>query len=219
MSYAITDLQIAGYRAEPVPNQFFRQHNETCHLAIVLPGFGYTCDMPVLYFTVSHLLDLGADVLQVEYDYRHRPEYQTITPDERQHWLLADATAAWHVGTAQRPYQRITLVGKSLGTRVLPDLLAAAPASQHARAILLTPLLREAGAYEYLQQGAHPTLIAIGTADPHYDPEVLATLQATMQGTVVIAAGADHGLEVPHDIVRSVQVLEQVMRAVQSFVS
>ncbi len=52
-------LPICGYRDEPVPHRFHRQDTEARHLALVLPDFGYSCDMPLLYFTVSHLLDRG----------------------------------------------------------------------------------------------------------------------------------------------------------------
>jgi len=54
-----TTLPIRGYRDEAVPNHFQRQDDATDHLALVLPGFGYTCDMPLLYYTVGHLLDRG----------------------------------------------------------------------------------------------------------------------------------------------------------------
>ena len=75
-----TSLTINGYHGESVPNHLHRQETETDHLALVLPGFGYSCDMPLLYFTVNHLLEGGADVLQVEYQYNERPDYRSLSP-------------------------------------------------------------------------------------------------------------------------------------------
>ena len=144
MGYAIESLAIRGQRDEPVPNHFFRQETQADHLAVLLPGYGYTCDMPTLYFTTSHLLDHGADVLQVDYTYSRHPEYGALAESERHRWLLDDVAAAWEAARGQRDYRRLTFVGKSLGTRALPHLLAALPPGQEAHAIWLTPLLREA---------------------------------------------------------------------------
>ncbi len=213
-----TTLPICGYRDEPVPNRFHCQDAETDHLALVLPGFGYSCDMPLLYFTVSHLLDQGTDVLQVEYDYSRRAHYRTHDADERLRWLLADVTAAWRVVLGQRPYRRFTLIGLSLGTRALPPLLTTEPRLRDARTIWFSPLWHEDAVGAHLRRGAHPALVVIGTADPAYDEALVATLRAGGGGEVLVVPDADHGgLEVPGDVVRSVQVVERAIRAVQRF--
>lgn len=210
-------LPIRGYRDELVPNRFHRQDAATPHLAVVLPGFGYTCDMPLLYFTVSHLCDQGADVLQVEYDYSRRPEYRDLAAAERHRWLLADVTAACRAALDQRTYQQITLVGKSLGTRAMSHLLASEPRVQHARTIWLTPVWHETAVRAQLLSGAQPALIVIGTADPHYDAATVEAMRAVVQNELVVIPDAEHGLEVTGDVVRSVQALEEVLRAVQRF--
>jgi len=213
-----TTLPIRGYRDEPVPNRFHRQDAETDHVALVLPGFGYSCDMPLLYFAVSHLLDRGADVLQVEYDYSRRADYRTHDPDERLRWLLADVTAAWRVALSQRPYQRFTLIGLSLGTRALPALLANEPRLRDARTIWFSPVWHEDAVGAHLHRGAHPALVVIGTADPAYDEALVASLRAGDGCEVLVVPDADHGgLEVPGDVVRSVQAVERAIRAVQRF--
>src|SRR5215210_1072785 len=68
--YSSTTLDIRGHRGDAVPNTFFAQDSETHHLAVVFPGLGYTAHMPVLYYPRRLLLERGADVLLVEYDYR-----------------------------------------------------------------------------------------------------------------------------------------------------
>jgi predicted alpha/beta-hydrolase family hydrolase len=213
-----TTLPIRGYRDEPVPNRFFRQEGETAHLAVVLPGLGYSCDMPLLYFTVSHLLDLGADVLQVDYAYGQRPEYRTVSQEERARWLLADATAAYRAGLDQRPYTRLALIGKSLGTRAMPALLAAEGTRREMRTIWFTPLLHEEEGRRCLLTSPHPALVVIGTADPYYDPATLDALRGMAGRDVLVVADAEHALEVPGDVARSVRALEAAMGAVQGFI-
>lgn len=210
-------LPIRGYRDEPVPHRFHRQDTEAHHLALVLPGFGYSCDMPLLYFTVSHLLDQGADVLQVEYDYSRRPAYRALDADERQRWLLADVAAASRAALAQRSYRQFTVIGKSLGTRAMPHLLATAPRLRHARTIWFTPVWLEEAVAAHLRSAAQPALVVIGTADPYYDAAIVEALRAVEQCEVLVVPDAEHGLEVTGDVVRSVQALEQALRAVQRF--
>ena len=71
-----TTLTIHGYRDEPVPNRFLRPEGAIDHLAVLLPGFGYTLDMPLFYYAENLLLERGWDVLRVEYAYNKRPEFQ-----------------------------------------------------------------------------------------------------------------------------------------------
>jgi len=78
-----TRLPILGYRDAAVPNQFLRQDGKTEHLAIFLPGMGYTCDMPVFFYAQNLLEELGADILRVEYAYGHRPDFQSLSNDEQ----------------------------------------------------------------------------------------------------------------------------------------
>jgi hypothetical protein len=138
-----TTLTIRGFHDALVPNRFFRQDAAASHLAIVLPGYGYGCDMPLLYFTVSHLLDQGAEVLQVDYTYSRLPAYRALDTEGQQQWLVADVTAACRMALDQRPYQRITLIGKSLGTRAMAHLLTTEEALQGAATIWFTPIWHE----------------------------------------------------------------------------
>jgi predicted alpha/beta-hydrolase family hydrolase len=208
-------LDITGYRGMPVPTVFWRQDVAADHLAVILPGLQYTCDMPLLYYPISHLLDLGADVLQVEYAYGRRADYAAGAADEQERWLAADVGAAWQAVTSQHVYPRLTLVGKSLGTRVMRQLLATETMPDDTRLVWLTPLLSERPVREAVCAARRPTLVVIGDADPHYDAAVLATVQTAVQGEVLVIPGADHGLEITGNVVGSVQALVQVVAALQ----
>ncbi len=212
-----TKLTINGYRGEPVPNHFHRQDADTDHLALVLPGFGYSCDMPLLYFTVNHLLDGGTDVLQVEYQYNERQDYRTLEPHERQRWLQEDVSAAWQAALAQRKYQRFTVIGKSLGTRAMPTLISTEPLLKEACTIWFTPMWQEASVAAWLRRSTQPTLVVIGTADPLYTETLAEEIAANEHCTVTVLPDVDHSLEIPGKIIRSVQSLEHALIAVQGF--
>ena len=213
-----TALTITGYHDAAVPNRFFRHDGAVSHLAIVLPGYGYNCDMPLLYFTVSHLLDQSVEVLQVDYTYSRLPEYRALDAEERQRWLVADVTAACQMALAQREYQRITLIGKSLGTRAMAHLLATNEALQNAATVWFTPPWQEEPIRACLLAARQPALVVIGTADPYYNPDLAAEIRQAINGELVVVTDAEHGLEVTGDVVRSVQAIEQAMHAVQRFI-
>ena len=45
--YHSVELSILGHHGVPVPHTFYRQDDDTEHLAMILPGLGYSCDMPL----------------------------------------------------------------------------------------------------------------------------------------------------------------------------
>jgi len=214
---AFKSLPIAGYRGEQVPNEFLRQAGRTEHLAVFLPGMGYTCDMPLFYYAESLLVDAGADVLRVEYRYGRRADFRDLPEPEQLNWLLADVSAAYHAGLAQRPYRDVTLIGKSLGTLALGHLLAEDLPPFRSRAVWLTPLLREDGLREQMRRYTGPSLVAIGTADPHYDQIYLNEMPTAPGSKLEVVDDADHSLDIPGDTVASVRAVERVTQALQDF--
>ncbi len=217
--YSFTTLDIRGYRGEPVPHTFLRQEDEARHLGIIFPGWGYTADRPVLYYPGLLLLQQGADLLRVEYNYARRPEYLALPAEERERWLIADVTAALDAGLAQRPYEEITLVGKSIGTAAMGQLLAADPRLQEARAIWLTPLLREERLLEQIQHWGGRSIFVAGTADPHYSAPHLEEAVAATRGRQLRIEGADHSLEIAGSVAQTVEAMQKVVQALERFLA
>jgi predicted alpha/beta-hydrolase family hydrolase len=217
--YSFKSLEIAGYRNEPVSNTFLRQDETAREIAIVLPGVGYTCHMPLLYYPSQVMLALGMDVLWVEYNYIRRRDYRALSDAEQKQWLFADVAAACQAALAQRSYQQVTLVGKSLGTTAMSHLLATDAQFARSRQVWLTPVLRNDEVRSQIHHSGPRALVAIGTADPFYDPAYLGDLQAAVRSEVVVVDGADHSLEIVGNVQQSLQVLERVTQAVQVFVS
>lgn len=211
-------LPIVGYGGEPVPNEFLRQEGGADHLALLLPGFAYTCDMPLFYHAENVLLDAGIDVLRVEYGYHRRPDVVAASEEEQRRRLFADVAAAWRAGTAQRPYATVTLIGKSLGTLAMGHLLAELPTTMGVCAVWLTPLLRDDDLRGRMRRFPGPSLVAIGTADPHHDAALLDELGGSPGCEAVVVGGADHSLDVPGDPVGSVRAVERVVAALVAFV-
>ena len=214
-----TTLMIQGYRDEPVSNRFLRPEGAIDHLALLLPGYGYTLDMPLFYYAEKLLLERGWDVLRVEYAYNTRSEFQTLPESERDRWLLTDTTAAWRAGLGHRTYERVVLIGKSLGTLAMGHLLTTGDQPPNVGAVWLTPLLDEEWLRQQIQQYGGPSLFVIGTADPHFEPVVLEKMQVATIGEAVVVRNADHGMDIPGNPIASVRAVERVVEALSRFLA
>jgi predicted alpha/beta-hydrolase family hydrolase len=216
-NYSIKALKIAGYRGELVPNTFFHQNGEADHLAILFPGIGYTCQMPLLYYQTKLFLSLGADVLWVEYGY-NRADFKSMPDSEQKKWFNADVTASCKTGLEQRAYSKVTLGGKSLGTVALGHLLTSELALSHAQAIWLTPLLKDEKLRGEIRKARQRSLLVIGTKDAHYDAARLEELKTLPHVRTVVLEGADHSLEVEGDVSNSIRLIDQVIQEIKRFV-
>lgn len=214
---AFRTLNIVGHRDEPLPHTFLQQETETDHLAILLPGVGYTVHMPLLYYPMQELVERGADVLRVETIYVKQSGFEELSPADRARWVFADAIAACSVALAQRPYAHITLVGKSLGTMTMGYLLTSEARLARARAIWLTPLLWNDVLRSQIRQTSPQSLFVVGSADPHYSPAFLSEVVQATGGESIVIDDANHSLEIKGNVLASIQAIDKVMRAVQHF--
>ena len=215
--YSAESLNIQGYGDEPVPNTFFKQDTSTDRIAILLPGWEYTCQMPLLYYPARLLLHLGWDALQVEYTYNLRHDFQAASPSEQLKWLFADAEAAFTSAMAQRDYSKVALIGKSIGTLAMGELLTTQAKLAQARAVWLTPLFRNERLKNQINQCRQPSLFVIGTADPNYTPTIMAEAKEYTGGEAVVIEGADHSLEIKDNIPESLKALRKVIDALERF--
>jgi hypothetical protein len=211
----IKTLNVTGYRQHPVPNTFLLQPDISVHLGIILPGYRHSADKADLDYAGRLLMDRGADLLRVEYAY-FRTEYM-IQPDAvQEEWLRTDALAVCGAALSQRAYKNITLVGKSLGTLAMSCLLADSR-FRKADCIWSTPILEYPRLQSQIERVRPRSLFIIGTADSHYQPDVLRRLVEVTGGSSLVLDGVDHSLGIPGDIPGSLAALNRIVEAYQAF--
>ncbi|MBN1440053.1 MAG: hypothetical protein JW929_11645 [Anaerolineales bacterium] len=212
----IVSLDVLGYDRRPVPASMIVHPGETDHLGIILPGYRHTVDMPDLHYAGLILQQRGADVLRVEYaypktDFRQRPQ------EEQAKWLAADARAACAAGMRRRKYQKLTVIGKSLGTLALGHLLED-PAFAAAACVWSTPVLSSEWLCAQIRKYRPRSLFIIGTADDFYQPAVLEDLVNATQGDTLVLEKVHHGLEITGDIPGTMEALSKIVEAMQGFI-
>ncbi|MBI5954107.1 MAG: hypothetical protein HY865_20815 [Chloroflexi bacterium] len=208
-------LDAPGYENKKVPNTFVVQPKSTGHLGIILPGYRHSADMADLHYVGRILMGQGADLLRVEYRY-YETDYLSQSENDQNQRISEDVFAVCNACLALRPYNKITLIGKSLGTRGMGFLLGD-ERYQKADCVWSTPPLTTEWLRVRIEQVRPRSLFIFGTADDYYKPEILQHLVQVTNGRAVVIEGATHGLEVPESIPRSLQGLGQIVQGLQEF--
>jgi hypothetical protein len=211
----ITALAITGYGGQPVPNIFFQQEGGGKTLAVLLPGLNYTCDMPLLYYSTRLLETRRADVVQLHANYTGA-DFQMASPLERIQRLTGDAHAAIESGLARQSYPCVVLVGKSIGTLAMAQLIGTSYGAEVVT-IWLTPLLGQPWLVEAVMKSGGPSLFVAGTADPAFDAAALERIKENTGAEAFLVQGANHSLEIPGDPLASIQIMREFMQGLASF--
>lgn len=182
-------------------------------MAIVLPGRRYTALGPAIRIPILALEQRGFAIREIAYP--EVPQTKGGFP-----WESFGAVAARHIAEATEgdDWEDTVVVAKSLGTGVLAhiggQLDLPAP-----RAIWLTPLFRSAAIRERAIGLGWRSLIVAGSADDAHDPDAFTQVATSLGADTLLIDGADHGLEVPGDVVTTVDVMRRLAVATLAFAS
>lgn len=113
-------------------------------------------------------------------------------------------------------YDRVTVIGKSLGTLAMTHVFDIEPRLRGAGAVWLTPLLADRRLHACIASPDRASLIVMGTRDPQYNSDHLAQLRAAGHRTLVLE-NAGHSLGVEGDLVRTLKMLQETVETVAQF--
>ncbi|MHA1965502.1 MAG: hypothetical protein ACXACG_08940 [Candidatus Thorarchaeota archaeon] len=212
-------LTIKGYNGRSLKNTLFRHSTDTQKVAIVFPGLAYNSKMPLLHYTINAIIDSGANVLAVDYDYSNNPEFLKQSQRTQSDWLIEDVEAALKIITEDEKLEVVCLTGKSLGTLAVGHLLETHEDLRDVKTIWLTPLIRNPELLEQMLAYMKDAVLVIGAKDPHYDRDIIDRLNATTQLGGIVIEEANHSLEIEGDVTKSLRVLMQIVSVLQQFLT
>lgn len=169
------------------------------HAAIVLPGNGYGPQGPVLLIPALALEEAGAVVTRIEYP--ARPAQWT---EEAMGEMVAEVERRITDALGSDPWDKVTFVAKSLGAAILGRLDPAITGPASVAAIWLTPVFGDDAVFEGALAKRWPSLVAAGAADRYHDASRHDHVVAALGARSLVIDGADHGLEIPGDVVSTV---------------
>lgn len=185
----------------------------TGHLAILLPGRGYGALGPALRLPRLAVEQSGAEVVEIEYG-------PVPAADDPESWERLYVSAAERISTAvaERNPSQVTFIAKSLGTIVLASLPAEVPLPSSVRAVWLTPIFgRESVRLGAIGKG-WPSLLVAGQADELHEQQHHETVANTLGARSLVLPGADHMLEVPGNVLATLDGFRAITESVLDFV-
>jgi hypothetical protein len=174
-------------------------------LMVMLPGQGYSCDHPVLYYLRRVAINHGFDVLSIEYGFQAAHlefDAQASATMQDDVWQAVNAVL-------ERGYRQVCIVGKSLGTPLAAELAKTISIGK-VSLMLLTPIGDASQGLDTIR-----TLAVIGTGDLLYSPEMV-TASPNVEWQVF--DGLNHSLEVQGDWRASLTALDRVIAVCEAFI-
>jgi hypothetical protein len=177
--------------------------------AVVLPGAGYSCKQPLLYYAIQVLLKKDFDVLAIEKVYGEDPNW-TKLPTMESALKVVENDGLVLFDEIQKRFGIHTVLGRSLGTYAMACALEKKVLTP-AQIVWQTPSLNEK--WNVLKNCGVRSFAIIGTADERFSKAKPYLPQESL-----IVDGADHGMEIADDPVRSIEILGQVTRATAEWI-
>jgi len=214
-------LPIDGYRGHIVRNTLYRREAPSDHLAVVFPDLLYPSTAPLLYYTRELLLAGGADVLTVDDDYEG---------EWRNNRFLEDVVAVYETAGLYHPFDRLTVIGKALGTIAAAYLVREARLPEQAEVVWIAPPVDAESVVETLRAcryrslvvagsypGSHPSIGMKARAAASGERAELIALRENDRMTVHLFEGADDNLERAGEPLVSLDLLNSYVHLLADF--
>lgn len=171
-------------------------------LTVVVPGAGYSCKQPLLYFLIQALLLSGDQVLTIDSLYTDDKTWLSLpTQDEAYRYVENDAESLFQQIQSRFKKGIHTLVARSLGTYSVACALEKG-VIHPSQIVWQCPSLHDKWAI--LKSSQARGLVIIGKADPRYG-----SAAPFLSADSFVAEDADHSMEL-NSPVQSIELLKQI---------
>ena len=211
----LVKLNLHNLDGNPLVHKYYRQTNATKGLLVTLPGNHYGIDGPLLYYPSEFLGTRGWDTLAITYGFQSKGE--EFSPG-----ILADALLecenAIKVCLNEREYERLALLGKSLGALIIAQLCSSMSETGSAKAVYLTPPVNSPFFGQLFLQTKQEAHMALGTGDRFYSEEAMEELRSEREFSLTLIEHADHSMDIAGDIDATMEGMKRVVREVVGFI-
>lgn len=176
-------LSIQSYMDIELTFDYIQKNSDT--LIILLPGNSYGIEAPMLYYSFGIGLELGYDILAIEYAFQKVGKFYDASEVP---FIIDDCRHAIDEAMTFYPYKNIIFVGKSFGT-VVQSVLSEELVGVTIKHVFLTPVKKALPAMRLFE-----SLVITGTDDPFFTSEDIATVSSLSHVTVKAYQDADHSM-------------------------
>ena len=182
--------------------------NNSQTLCIILPGIAYLLDRSYLDYSKQLALELGHDVLEVEYGFHVNRSPFNINEEFD---ILANETIKVIESSMTKEYKDIVIIGKSIGT-CLQVLINKHFNGKISKNIYISPIDKTAniGITEN-------SLVITGTKDPLLSADSLSKINNVPGVETITIADANHALDIVGNVNATIKVLLDTIKKEKEF--
>lgn len=198
-------VEVESYAGTVLKQELNKQNSNT--LVVLLPGIGYTIYGPLLYYSYNIAVELGYDVLSIEYGFQKMNQ----SFDQKYYSNLIDESRiAIDKVFCCGKYTKIIFIGKSFGTGIMSNLLSYYQSIITVIPIYITPIKSAMSSIRSFN-----SLVIIGTNDPYYDD--MKNINGLDNVRMYILEGADHDMEVGN-FIESIDYMKQCIICIRDYI-
>jgi len=177
-------VRMPSYWETEVRHRYITHDAGSRKLVVLFPGKNYPCNLPLLYYARSTAIELGYDVLNLEYGYQAAKTELDINDLPL---IIEECTEA--IRRIIDGYDEVVFISKSMGTVVAGEVHR--KLQLQVKHIYLTPLF---DTVPYINSTER--IVIYGSEDSLFGDKALQQISPEHSYGIIEIPGADHGLEV-----------------------
>lgn len=202
------NIELPSHWKDSICQELIEQDGDT--LVVLLPGNKYTNFGPLFYYAYNLSLQLGYDVLAIEYG------FQKTGVDVKAHEIkyVIDECKAMisKCLESNERYKKLIFIGKCTGTGIQIELINEFSNYEQLN-VFLTPMAR---CIDAINQSK--SLVIVGTHDGYFLQNHLEQIDHNENVKIRLIENANHDLDV-EDFKVSIDILKLVSEAIYSFIA
>lgn len=191
-----SSTEIIGHGGRRIYNRFYAHPRSTGGLTVIVAGYAYTVESPYLFYSKHVPFAHEDDVLTIDFEYSRHDAFLELSDQDKDVWFRAEVEGVADYVRRLDRYDRLSFIGKSLGTTVVFRLLQdSAIREKTRRAVWITPGEKRREIADLLCASPLQSLIVYGGADRYAEDAPIERLQSRSNVSVLVVPDADHALE------------------------
>lgn len=213
-----------GVNGRPLSTPFWQSGDQpSAKLMCTFPGYSYPVEAPATFYQKVYFLESGYDWIGFDYRYNENGEYVSLADGEKRRYFREEQIKIGEYILDNFPVREIVLLGKSLGTRAIGEILKntnMGALGDRLKIILLTPVDGAFDIVREIEKHGIRTLVVIGDKDPYYDRYAASELWASRFVRTGVIENAGHVFEeIGHDLEESILNLYKTIRFTDDFLA
>ncbi|MCK5201496.1 MAG: hypothetical protein KAR21_24250 [Spirochaetales bacterium] len=190
--------------------------------ALILPGYAYPVDGPLLFYTKFLLVKYGFHVITIDYHYNERETFLKLDENTKDKYFEKDQLFLADQLSEIIKTESLLLCGKSIGTTAM-TIMYDHPLIQRRLSsisfIWYTPAQAWNKVINILKKGTNPSFLVVGDNDPYYDKEHHKSLESLSSYKELIIEGGGHLLEKEKDMTASIDNIKTAIKLLESLIN